>query len=82
MNRKWFLLLGLALILLLAIYLNDHGRTVNSLEAAYRARDASERCFSKLAEGFSSSGAAAFQRQLRTENSSSGDKCRKMPPAQ
>jgi hypothetical protein len=56
MNRKWLLLGGLALVLVLGVYLVDRGRASSSLRAAYTVREASERCFSSLAAGFERSG--------------------------
>src|ERR1017187_9525874 len=58
MNRKWLLLGGLALVLVLGVYLVDHARASSSLRAAYTVRDAGEHCFSELASGFSGSGAS------------------------
>jgi hypothetical protein len=40
MNRNWLLLGGLALVLVLGVYLVDHGRAPSSLGAAYTVRDA------------------------------------------
>jgi hypothetical protein len=54
MNRKWLLLGGLALVLVLGVYLVDRGRASSSLRAAYTVRDAGEHLFSELAPGFSS----------------------------
>ena len=56
MNRKWLLLGGLALVLVLGVYLVDRGRASSTLGEAYTVRDAGERCFSELASGFDGSG--------------------------
>lgn len=66
MNRKWLVLGGLALMLVLGGYLIDRGRASSSLGAAYMIRAAGERCFSELASGFSRSGARGVS--AATEN--------------
>jgi hypothetical protein len=66
MNRKRLLLGGLALVLVLGVYLVDHVRAARTLGAAYTVRDAGERCFSELASGFSGSGISGVS--AATEN--------------
>ena len=57
MSRKW-LLLGAAVLLLIIVYMVDHGRAASGLAAAYTVRDAGERSFGEMASGFSASGIA------------------------
>jgi hypothetical protein len=66
MNRKWLLLGGPALVLVLGVYLVDRGRASSSLGAAYTVRDAGEHCFSELASGFNGSGPSGVS--AATEN--------------